>query len=615
MESTKMISENDQNMVFDQSTDGGADARFIHQETAHDRLLADRGGPQNIDSVAYLAAAVESYQYAREHMRKAARFDGREELLRFSLDKIQFDGLTLEFGVFSGHTINIVAETLKHKTVYGFDSFKGLPEDWTEGVKAGAFAREDLPTVHQNVKLVVGWFDETLRTFLAGHPGDISFLHIDCDLYSSTKTILNEARDRIVSGTVILFDEYFNYPDWKRHEHRAFQEFCYENGVVYEYIGLVPAFEQVAVRILSTGAANSPRTYSHQGGRGKEIPESNSTAVESRHEYKFRTPEELAVSQTDVKRILVIGSCLSEALYSHAHKIFPHAQVDHILYNFPGRDLSPLPAALDQYEFQLIYLPLRTIVPETMLANISHESEEPFIAKFEEAKTRLVQTLDGALLYSQNSNLLTFIAEFLTPQQNLIGRLLPRHDFRNPTYFVEQLNKFIHELARQRTNTYVLQTDAIAATFGRKYIQEDFIWSWSHASIANDWDSMHDTKRIVVPAKLSDLYSFNTQDFILAIWSEIDAMYRTIRQQDSVKLVIMDLDDTLWRGVVAEDGFHPYILEGWPLGMIEALKYLKHRGIILAIVSKNEEATIKDLWPKFLLGRLDLEDFAIRKIN
>ncbi|GES53059.1 hypothetical protein Rhsp01_56720 [Rhizobium sp. NBRC 114257] len=170
-------------------------------------------------------------------------------------------------------------------------------------------------------------------------------------------------------------------------------------------------------------------------------------------------------------------------------------------------------------------------------------------------------------------------------------------------------------MARQRTNTYVLQTDAIAATFGRKYIQEDFIWSWSHASIANDWDSMHDTKRIVVPAKLSDLYSFNTQDFILAIWSEIDAMYRTIRQQDSVKLVIMDLDDTLWRGVVAEDGFHPYILEGWPLGMIEALKYLKHRGIILAIVSKNEEATIKDLWPKFLLGRLDLEDFAIRKIN
>lgn len=343
--------------------------------------------------------------------------------------------------------------------------------------------------------------------------------------------------------------------------------------------------------------------------------ESNSLAAKSMHEHKFRTPQELAVSQTDVKRILVIGSCLSQGLYHHAHRIFPHAQVDHILYNFPGVADSALPNTPDQYEFQLIYLPLRTIVPETMLANISHESEEPFVAKFKEAKIRLVQTLDGALQYTQNSNLLTLIAEFLTPQQNLIGRLLPRHDFRNPTYFVEQLNKFIHELATQRTNTYVVQTDAIAATFGRKYIQEDYIWPWSHASFANDWDSVHDTQRIVAPTKLSDLYPLNVQDFILAIWSEIDAMYRTIKQQDSVKLVIIDLDDTVWRGVVAEDGIHPYILEGWPLGMIEALKYLRHRGVILTIVSKNEEATINELWLKIVGGRLDLEDFAIRKIN
>jgi FkbH-like protein len=250
-----------------------------------------------------------------------------------------------------------------------------------------------------------------------------------------------------------------------------------------------------------------------------------------------------------------------------------------------------------------------------MLANISHESEEPFIAKFEEAKNRLIQTLNGALKYTENSNLLTFVSEFLTPQQSLIGRLLPRHDFRNPTYFVEQLNKVLHEIAAERANTHMVQTDAIASTFGKKFIQEDFVWSWSHASFANDWDSVHDTKRIAVPTKLSDLYPFNPQDFILAIWSEIDAMFRTIRQQDSVKLVIVDLDDTVWRGVVAEDGIHPYILEGWPLGMVEALKYLKHRGIILAIVSKNEEARITELWPDILGGRLALDDFAIRKIN
>ncbi|MBB3612616.1 HAD-IIIC family phosphatase [Rhizobium sp. BK602] len=343
--------------------------------------------------------------------------------------------------------------------------------------------------------------------------------------------------------------------------------------------------------------------------------EDNKSVKRSNTEYHFRTPRDLAVLDSQVKRILIVGSCTSQGVSEYAHKIFPDVQTDHILYNFPGIAESSLPRPAEDYDFQLIYLPLRTVVPETMLADLSHESEEPFIEKFEEAKDRLLQTLNGALEYTENSNLLTFISEFLAPQQNLIGRLLPRHDFRNPTYFVEQLNRVLHETARDRTNTHIVQTDAIASTFGKKYIQEDFVEAWSHGSYASDWDSEHDTRRIAVPTKLTDLYPFNIEDFVLAIWSEIDAMYRTIRQNDSVKLVIIDLDDTLWRGVVAEDGIHPYILEGWPLGMVEALKYLKHRGIVLAIVSKNEEARINELWPSILGGRLDLDDFAIRKIN
>ncbi len=66
---------------------------------------------------------------------------------------------------------------------------------------------------------------------------------------SSTKTILDTLNDRIVSGTVLVFDEYFNYIQWRQHEFKAFKEFCQMNDVCYEYIGLVPAFEQVAVRI------------------------------------------------------------------------------------------------------------------------------------------------------------------------------------------------------------------------------------------------------------------------------------------------------------------------------------------------------------------------------
>jgi hypothetical protein len=103
-----------------------------------------------------------------------------------------------------------------------------------------------------NVDLIVGWFDQQLPHFLLEHPREpVSFLHIDCDLYSSTKTVFSLLADRIVPGTIIVFDEYFNYPGWRVHEFLAFQEFVSARGVHYEYVGLVPCDQQVALRITS----------------------------------------------------------------------------------------------------------------------------------------------------------------------------------------------------------------------------------------------------------------------------------------------------------------------------------------------------------------------------
>jgi hypothetical protein len=206
----------------------------------------------DIDSfqVAEFATAIESYLYARDHMSGKPRFEDREHLLNYALDQISIEGMILEFGVFSGHTINIIAKKLAHQEIYGFDAFKGLPEDWTGKVKAGHFARNDIPVVRENVKLIIDWFDRSLPAFLDQHSQPVSLLHVDCDIYTSTQTVLTQLRSRIVKGTIIVFDEYFNYIDWKRHEFRAFQEFVDFNRVKYEYIGLVSKYEQVAVRIL-----------------------------------------------------------------------------------------------------------------------------------------------------------------------------------------------------------------------------------------------------------------------------------------------------------------------------------------------------------------------------
>jgi FkbH-like protein len=82
-------------------------------------------------------------------------------------------------------------------------------------------------------------------------------------------------------------------------------------------------------------------------------------------------------------------------------------------------------------------------------------------------------------------------------------------------------------------------------------------------------------------------------------------------------VVIVDIDDTLWRGVAADDSVSAVErIEGWPMGMIEALGFLKRRGVLLALVSKNEEPTIERIWPSIIPNeRLALADFAVRRIN
>ena len=165
-------------------------------------------------------------------------------------------GLYCEFGVFKGASINFIASKTQ-SPVHGFDSFAGLPEKWWRVPKEG-FQLEGLPPVRENVVLHKGWFDETLPRFREEYPEPIAFLHLDADLYSSTKTVLDFLGDQIQAGTIIQFDEYFKYPQWRDHEFKAFQEFVSERTVRFEYLSYcdsgLPHPEPVAVRIVSIEA-------------------------------------------------------------------------------------------------------------------------------------------------------------------------------------------------------------------------------------------------------------------------------------------------------------------------------------------------------------------------
>jgi hypothetical protein len=202
-------------------------------------------------------ASEESAQYVLQHMRAVPNFDTDYDLHKW-ITTTQLDsellsrGTVLEFGVATGRTLNQFAHWLPTKPIHGFDGFVGLPEDWTSRMRKGFFARSTLPRVRKNCQLWVGWFNETLPTFKQKIQltRPIALLHVDCDLYSSTVTILNKLKDNIVPGTVIVFDEYINYPGWQLDEFRAWQEHCKMYGIKYEYIGRVSRHQKVAIRVI-----------------------------------------------------------------------------------------------------------------------------------------------------------------------------------------------------------------------------------------------------------------------------------------------------------------------------------------------------------------------------
>jgi len=194
-------------------------------------------------------ALADTVDYVQQHLMQVDSVESNLDVLTLGLKQAgNKDGLYLEFGVFSGRTINHIAGQVD-QPVYGFDSFEGLPERWRDSLEAGHFKVNVLPEVRQNVTLVKGWFDQTLPEFLKAHPGDVVFLHVDCDLYSSTRTIFACLAPRIKAGTVIVFDEYFGYPGWREGEFKAFQEFVEREGLKFEYLNYNRKGEQVCVKI------------------------------------------------------------------------------------------------------------------------------------------------------------------------------------------------------------------------------------------------------------------------------------------------------------------------------------------------------------------------------
>lgn len=183
-------------------------------------------------------AAEETFRYIQDKMPLAQIFFSTKSLIEFAIQSVTIFGSFLEFGVYKGGSISFIAEKVKQE-VHGFDSFEGLPEagKGTYWARKMFDLKECMPKVPENVILNKGWFEDTIPEFLKRNKEDVTFLHLDPDLYSSHKTIFTLLGARIKKGTIIVFDDYFDFVQWQLHGFKAFEEFVHENNVKYEYLG------------------------------------------------------------------------------------------------------------------------------------------------------------------------------------------------------------------------------------------------------------------------------------------------------------------------------------------------------------------------------------------
>jgi len=157
--------------------------------------------------------------------------------------------LYLEFGVATGEATRYWSRLLHNpgSKLHGFDSFEGLPEDWTPRHPRGSFSvGGEVPKIEDaRVQFFKGWFDQTLPAYtVPAH--EVLVLLMDADLYSSTTFVLSVLKDEIVPGTYICFDEFND----RLNEMRAFDDFIKDTGKNFSLLGVTRTLERALFKCV-----------------------------------------------------------------------------------------------------------------------------------------------------------------------------------------------------------------------------------------------------------------------------------------------------------------------------------------------------------------------------
>ncbi|MEM5369553.1 HAD-IIIC family phosphatase [Paraburkholderia azotifigens] len=331
-------------------------------------------------------------------------------------------------------------------------------------------------------------------------------------------------------------------------------------------------------------------------------------------------PTSLAIESRKLN-ILLLGTCGVDMLAKRS--VESGHNIRHMLMGSRYHDLAPDVAPTD--DVAVVSLTLRHVLSEVTqtpepvvdMAFSRLQSDEEASTLLERAGTYLSQKV--AQVAGKITSVPILFMSFFEPSFNYVGDLIDPFSPPSPAYLVREINRLLSDAVRKTNNCYFLDSNEILNFIGRRHLQDDVLASSSHASFINDWDFKLDSNRLNAPKALGNIFRYEVacREFSLALLSRIETMVKIVEQRNPVKLIIVDLDDTMWRGVAAEAESLSLEqrIEGWPIGLAEALMFFKRRGGLLAICSKNEEAPTIERFNSIWRGAITLDDFACVRIN
>lgn len=296
-------------------------------------------------------------------------------------------------------------------------------------------------------------------------------------------------------------------------------------------------------------------------------------------------------------KIRLYGGCVAENIIQFSN----HSSWDisHILYLSGIHEIPSIPEDSSLQGIAVVFA-LRTVIGQAAQKLTGIDDADLLFYK-ELSPDVILQTCKEVLdcLINQFTTAIRgriplFVISFIEPLESASGLFSSRHH-RGIYRLTNNLNNYLADKLDGTNHAYYMEINDLFRGYGNVSISDGYDICFAHAGLTGE----------------------QNHSFRLHVIQRLDRMLTVLMKEQPVKLIITDLDNTLWKGVLAEtDHIDPgYHTEGWPLGYVEALMECKRRGIILAICSKNDETLTRQNFDKVWYGRIKWDDFAMARVN